>query len=394
MKLEIVLPRPVDRELAAQIEDQGVYAAPEVERLRVSEAGDRIVVDCCEGRPGAELRDLVEAYVRDFVSRYRRIAGRQRARYQRPAGRPLERDVFARLVERGWALELGPGQVGLSGLAGDLARALDGAWRTLARDRFDAAEQVYPTLIPTDVLRRCEYFSSFPHLVSLVSHFVGDYDQLERVRRANAGADAFVIPDPAAVAPPAACVTPATCYHCYQALEGRTLHAPGRAFTAVGRCARWEASNMTGLDRLWEFTMREIVFVGAETWVRDRREDAIAAVGELLSAWELDCSIESATDPFFAPMYATKSFWQSQSDLKYEMRLAVEPRGDEPRTISAGSFNLHEGFFGQTFDICLDDGSPVFTGCTAFGLERWVLAVFTQHGLDPERWPAALRAEL
>src|SRR5690606_37922197 len=131
------------------------------------------------------------------------------------------------------------------------------------------------------------------------------------------------------------------------------LPAPGRAFTAVGRCARWESTNMTGLDRLWEFTMREIVFVGAEGWVRDRRERAMAAVGELIAAWELDCAIESATDPFFAPMYATKSFWQSQGDLKYEMRLAVEPTGDEPRTISAGSFNLHEGFFGETFDIGL-----------------------------------------
>lgn len=388
---KVELPRAVDREVAVQIEDQGIYAAAEVRRLRVSEAGDHVVVECEDGRPEAELRAAVESYVGDFVRRYRRIAGRVRARYQRCHERPLEREVFARMVERGWAVELGPGQVGLSGPAFDLARTLDEAWRRLARDRLGATEQVYPTLIPTEVLRRCEYFSSFPHLVSLVSHFVGDYERLEQVRRANAGADRFVIPDRDAIAAPDACLTPATCYHCYQGLEGRTLPAPGRAFTAAGRCARWESTNMTGLDRLWEFTMREVVFVGAEAWVRDRREQAMAAVGELIGSWGLDCTIESATDPFFAPMYATKSFWQSQGDLKYEIRLQVEPRGEEPRTISAGSFNLHEGFFGETFDIGLDDGSPVFTGCTAFGLERWVLAVFTQHGLDPERWPASLR---
>lgn len=394
MKLEIALPRSIDPELATQIEDQGVYAAAEVRRLRVSAGGDRAVVECDDGRPEAELRAVLEAYLEDFVHRYRRVAGRVRAQHRRDGDRPLEREVFARLVERGWVLSLGPGQVGLAGLAGDLSRALDGVWRRLGLERFGAAEHTYPTLIPTEILRRCEYFSSFPHLVSLVSHFVGDYDQLERIRRANVGSDDLVVPDPEAIAAPAACVTPATCYHCYQALEGRAVRAPGQAFTAVGRCARWESSNMTGLDRLWEFTMREIVFVGAEDWVRARREDAITAVSELLVAWDLECSIESANDPFFAPMYATKSFWQAQSDLKYEMRLTVEPDGDRARTISAGSFNLHEGFFGKTFDISLDDGAPVFTGCTAFGLERWVLAIFTQHGLDPERWPGSLRALL
>ena len=55
---------------------------------------------------------------------------------------------------------------------------------------------------------------------------------------------------------------------------------------------------------------------------------------------------------------------------------------------------MHEDFSGRTFSITASDGKPAFTGCLAWGLERWVLAGFTQHGFDPSRWPGSLRAEV
>jgi hypothetical protein len=137
--------------------------------------------------------------------------------------------------------------------------------------------------------------------------------------------------------------------------------------------------------------MREIIFVGTETWVSEQRERSMERVLEQLHEWQVDCEIETANDPFFASMYASKTFWQMRGDLKYEMKLAIEPdAAGKPRRIAAGSFNLHENFFGQTFSITAG-GAPAFTGCTAFGIERWVLAMFTQHGFEPARWPASLR---
>jgi hypothetical protein len=122
--------------------------------------------------------------------------------------------------------------------------------------------------------------------------------------------------------------------------------------------------------------------------MRQKGMDAFIA---LVDEWDLECTVETANDPFFAPVYASKTFWQSQGGLKYELRFAVEPGpGGRPRTISCGSANLHEGFFGQTFRLSSSDGAPVFTGCVALGGERLALAVFTQHGLEPSRWPPAL----
>ena len=389
----IKLPKAIGDELAAAVEDQGPYAAPEVLRVRVSDDRSEVAVECEAGADQAALRPQVERYVDDFVKRFRAVAGkvyRQLARTRDPG--PMGAGVFNELVRRGWAFQLGDGQVGLAGPALKLVEALDQRFRRMAMSEFGAVEHRYPTFIPTDVLRRCGYFGAFPHLVSLVSHFVEDYRKLKEIRDANAESEEVVIPDRGAIVDAAACVTPATCYHVYQSLEGKTLRAPGQIFTATGRCARYESTNMIGLDRLWEFTMREMVLVGGEEWVTETRQKGMDAFIGLVEEWDLECTVETANDPFFGPVYATKSFWQSQGGLKYELRFAVEPgEGGKPRTISCGSANLHEGFFGQTFKLQLSDGAPVFTGCVALGVERLALAVFTQHGLEPDRWPAPLR---
>jgi seryl-tRNA synthetase len=392
MSFTIKLAKAIGDELAAAVEDQGPYAAPAVVRVRVSDDRSEVAVECEAGADEAALRPQVERFVDDFVKRFRAVAGvvYQQIARKRDTG-ALGSGVFEQLVERGWAFQLGDGQVGLAGPAMRLVEALDQRFRRMAMGEFGAVEHRYPTFIPTDVLRRCGYFGAFPHLVSLVSHFVEDYRVLKEIRDANAESDRVVIPDRDAIVEAAACVTPATCYHVYQSLEGRTVRAPGQVFTASGRCARYESTNMVGLDRLWEFTMREMVLVGREDWVREMRQKGMDAFIALVEEWDLDCTVETANDPFFAPVYASKTFWQSQGGLKYELRFAVEPGpGGRPRTISCGSANLHEGFFGQTFRLALEDGAPVFTGCVALGVERLALAVFTQHGLDPARWPAPL----
>jgi hypothetical protein len=390
--ITIPLPRPIDAELAAEVEKQAVYASAHLRRIRVIESGTAVEVQADASE--SEVRPKVERYLQAMVARYRKVAGKVYHQTHRVDRQPLECNVYAGLRERGWVLELGLGQVGLAGPALQLARYLDERWRRLGTEGFAAAEQSYPALIDSDVLRRCGYFTSFPHAVSFVVHLSEDFDAIEEFRGANQDAPRLVVPRPEAFATPVVCAKPATCYHCYLGLEGRSIAGAGQAFTAVGKCFRYESKNTVGLDRLWDFTMREIIFVGGDRWVSERREQAVACVLEQLGEWDLDCRIETANDPFFASTYASKTFWQMRGDLKYEMRLAIEPdaEGNE-RRIAAGSFNLHENFFGQTFSIGCE-GSPAFTGCTAFGIERWVLAMFTQHGFAPGRWPETLRREV
>jgi hypothetical protein len=392
MTFSIPLAKTIDAALAADVEKQAVYAAPHLKRITVT--AERVDVELDGDGSEPEIRPKVERYVAAMIDRYRRIKSNAAAVMTRADKAPLETDVFQKLVERGWAHPFGVGLVGLSGPALALATYLDRSWRDIGKAEFGAAEKWYPTLIDADILARCGYFSAFPHAVSFVANLSEDFDLIEEFRAANVDSAALRVPNAGAFATPKKCAKPAVCYHCYQELEGQRLDAPGRSFTAGGKCCRYESRNLVGLERLWDFSMREIVFVGEREWVGGRRARMMERIESQIREWDVDCVFETANDPFFASTYASKTFWQMFGDLKFEMKVAVEPGADgQPRRIAAGSFNLHEDFFGKAFDIACD-GHPAFSGCTAWGVERWTLALFAQHGLEPRRWPASLRSHV
>ena len=160
----------------------------------------------------------------------------------------------------------------------------------------------------------------------------------------------------------------------------------------MGRVFRHEAANIAGLDRLWEFNVRELVFIGDEQFVLDARKLATHCVVDMLEKWDLDGHVETATDPFFATVHAARTFWQRSMDVKYEIKLPLAPLSDgKARSVAVGSINVHGPFFGDRFKISDTAGEPAHTGCVGFGLERWVLALFTQHGFDGQAWPRSLR---
>jgi len=384
------LKKTITPDLAADIVKQGAYISPDIVSVKIEGNALR-----CEVRSGADmaaLQDKVERFADMMVSLYRRMPAKVLHTRSRVDQAPLETNVYRKLIDKGWVKELGRGQVGLAGPALKAFWAIDADCRNLGREAFSATDEVYPTLIPSSTLARCGYFSSFPQNVSMVTHLVEDIDAIEAFRRANPDGTGLTVPDHGALTIPEACLSPAVCYHCYRGLEGMSLSDGPRVTTAVGKCFRYESTNINGLDRLWDFTMREVIFVGTFDEVSSRRERGIELVKAQLDKWDLQAQIETANDPFFSATYAAKRFHQVQSDLKFEVRATIEPDDDGPRTLACASFNLHEDFFGRTFEITASNGQPAFTGCLAWGLERWVLALFTQHGLTPERWPEALRA--
>ena len=161
------------------------------------------------------------------------------------------------------------------------------------------------------------------------------------------------------------CLPPTMCYHTYHQLHDSTL-AANRVVTAKGKSFRFEAKYYRGLERLWDFTIREIVFLGTREFVLESRQAFMQASFALMEELGLRGFCEVANDPFFvAQDTAGKIFNQRLMELKYELRLQV----DKERTIAAGSFNFHEQFFGETFKINHPDQTPILTGCVGFGLE-------------------------
>jgi hypothetical protein len=132
--------------------------------------------------------------------------------------------------------------------------------------------------------------------------------------------------------------------------------------------------------------MREIVLAGSAAFVEEQRARLIDAVTALMRRWDLAFRLVSASDPFFATVRGTKALWQRARGLKHEMVVDV---GTGP--IAAGSINVAGTLFGDAFRISTHDGQVATTACVGFGLERLVLALFSQHGFEPGRWPVAMR---
>ena len=297
---------------------------------------------------------------------------------------------------------LGPGQVALDGVALRLYRYFDDAFERFGR-RWDATPVLTPTLIPSGVLARCDYFRSFPNTVTFACHLAEDVERINGFRARHAARDDVDAQSLADMHPPEACLSPAVCYHVYHMNQGRVVPAGGLAYGVCGRCFRYESGNLSDLRRLWDFTMREVVFLGGRAQVLARREESIEMMSRFLEAHDLAGEIRTASDPFFvAPDAVAKTYFQLSSETKFEISLML-PGGER---LAAGSHNYHSDFFGRAFDVRVEAGSGDDAGaggagsagagamhsvCVAFGLERWVYAFLAQHGDDPAGWPAVVR---
>jgi seryl-tRNA synthetase len=302
--------------------------------------------------------------------------------FERRADRSRFASPVELLRERGDVRVTGAGRVALAGFALEVFQAVDDTVTRWAAS-LGAPEHRYPSLIDTAVLERAG--------VVIPSE--------ARARgRPERGPSTRMLAIPRLAArdnsesrDDEVTVSPAVCYHAYPEWSGKALgHSPA-LLTARGHCYRYEDGNHVPLERLWEFTMREIIVMGTRQQVEDVRQSLVRQVTAFVDALGLDASIETASDPFFAAGDEGRRLMQQAGALKYELRLAVDATG---RTIATASFNHHHDFFGTRFGIRLADDTPAHSGCIAFGLERWVLALLAQHGVGRDGWPNAARAWL
>lgn len=238
------------------------------------------------------------------------------------------------------------GLLSLSGAAASLLAALDLRFRRAAL-AAGAEDQHFPTLIAKGTLSRADYFQSFPGYASQVSG-------------AERSTEYFL--------------SPAVCYHCYELLADSEI-SEQRIMACCGRCFRGDAADES---HLWEFTMREVVFLGRLDFVREQREDWMKKTSGFARELGLEAELAAANDPFFGAENRGQKLLQQVKQLKYELRVP----GFSGAPMPVASFNLHEQFFTKRFNIALAGGEAAFSGCAAFGLERWAMALAARHGLE------------
>jgi len=255
-------------------------------------------------------------------------------------------------------------------------------------ESYSARPYRFPTLISAKLLDRVNYFKAFPHSLSFVTHLREDLDNIDQFAQHTHWEGEALNTSKESFSQIEALLSPAVCYHWYFALADKQLKEDHLVGTAVGNCFRYESSNLTSLERLWNFTMREIIFIGHGDYVVEQREIGRQRMTHILEECGLAYRVESANDPFFIGEFRKQAAFQSAFQLKYEIRASLPFSG---KTLAVGSYNYHQDFFGRHLNITLPDGSPIHTGCIAFGLERIAYAFLSQYGLEKTNWPLAVR---
>ncbi len=384
------LPREVDKEVAGDIEKESVFVSPFIERIHVINDGRaaRVLL-----RPGADVEEMQAKANRFLGVMVRQVSGFEIKVFvdtKRKDSGPYFVGVNDELVKRGWMHDYGTGQVAYSGPVLKLATLINDKSGELYRQVFNAKDSHFPAMIDADTLHKCGYFDSHPNAVTFVGNVIEDFDAIEEFRRANSCSEGALLPKQDHIHIDGMCLNPAACFPCYPTLTGQSFDE-GQCYTWLGRVFRYESRNINGLDRLYEFNVRELVFVGDEDYVRGVRAKALPVVEELAAFMDIDCQVQTATDPFFATVSAAKKFWQASQEVKNEIKIPALGNDGSVKQLACGSINLHGNFFGKRFGFTCKNGEPAQTGCVGLGIERWVLAAFTQHGFDEMRWPDAVR---
>ena len=291
---------------------------------------------------------------------------------------------MAELVGAG--LLIPTGVPGINGRSGAFEWIVEGIVKAVAyRSAADGADLVrFPPVVTRPNFVKSGHLRTFPHLSGSVHSFVGnDRAHLELLRKVEAGERWTDDLEPTEVV-----LTPAACYPVYPMSAG-TIPESGRLYDIQSYCFRHEPSNDP--MRMQMFRQQEHVRIGTPEQVKAWRDVWFDRSQQLLSDLGVPFVAEVANDPFFGRTGKLMAASQRELALKFEINVAI--MSPEYPTACV-SLNAHEDHFGHEFAILLPDGSHASTSCIGFGLERLTLAMLRIHGLDPKRWPSAIRAVL
>jgi seryl-tRNA synthetase len=332
----------------------------------------------------AETQELTQKYKNIVHAVFENISSKKvikkRELYRNDCRMNYSGDINRELFSRGLIIEYSPGIIGYKGLYLSLYKAFDRLFSDIARV-LHAEEIQFPTLLSIKDMDSCHYIENFAHHLTYAAHLQEDMDKIRayvRKRGMCEMADVEYI------------LGPAACLHSYIMHKNSVIES-GKSplvLTAKGNCFRYESGNLDSFIRLWNFSMREIIFIGSENEVEDLRQQSMRMVQELVEELHLNCFIESANDPFFLGDEKHLDFLQRIKNLKYELRLALPTR---ETSVAAASFNIHGDHFGKSYNITFSDSSHLHTACTAFGVERWVYGFLSQYGFETSQWPTVIK---
>ncbi|MGQ4891133.1 MAG: serine--tRNA ligase [Candidatus Njordarchaeia archaeon] len=176
---------------------------------------------------------------------------------------------------------------------------------------------------------------------------------------------------------------------------------PIKWFDRSGPSFRWEAGGIKGLERLVEFHRVEVTWLGTP-------EQVIEIRNKLLERYEffmdkvLDLEWRWAwVTPFFL-VHAGEVEESTEIDINRPGTIDFEAwipyrgdRSDNNNWLEIGNISIHGTKYTDAFKIKHKKPNEIiWTACSGFGVQRWLIAFLAQKGFDPDNWPTLVREKV
>jgi seryl-tRNA synthetase len=186
----------------------------------------------------------------------------------------------------------------------------------------------------------------------------------------------------------------AQCPPFWMYVTGETLpneEIPVKVFDRSGTSHRYESGGIHGIERVDEFHRIEIVWIGT-------KEEVIKCADELHERYMhifndiLDIEWRKArVTPWFMAQEGLLGLAEENTVGTTDYEACLPYRGPDGEWLEFQNVSINGDKYPKGFNVKLQSGEELWSGCSGVGLERWAAVFLAQKGLDPANWPEEFR---
>ena len=177
-------------------------------------------------------------------------------------------------------------------------------------------------------------------------------------------------------------------------LQGETLPDdifPIFLYDRSGTSHRYESGGIHGIERVDEFNRTELIWIGTQDQVIEHSKKLQERYQHLFDEI-LDIQWRNAwVTPWFMAQEGLTGLSETKEvgTIDYEVYMPYKNDWLEFQNLSVNGSKYPDGF-----NVKLQSGEKLWSGCSGIGMERWGAAFFAQKGLDVENWPDKFRKKV
>lgn len=182
----------------------------------------------------------------------------------------------------------------------------------------------------------------------------------------------------------------AQCPPAWTYFQGKTISnnsIPIKVYDKSGTSHRYESGGIHGIERVDEFHRLEIIWVGTENQV-------ISIADELHEKYKyifneiLELKWRKAwVTPWFMAQEGILGLSEVSKVGTTDYEAPLPYRGIDSEWLEFQNLSINGEKYPNGFNVKLQNGTTLWSGCSGVGFERWASVFLAQHSLDISNWP-------